>query len=85
MKAKQAAARQGDVELAMRTSLKHSSAFILPSPAVAPIRGLSLSPYPGALVTTGERMKGSDTQLCTVPQVTKCQRAPNNVLPMHEV
>lgn len=79
------AGRQGDVEFAMRTSLKYSSALSLPSPAVALICGLSLGPSLGALVTTGEQMKGSAIQLCAVPGVTECQRHPNNILQMHEV
>lgn len=70
---------QGDVQLAMRTSLKHSSALNLPSTAVAPFCGLFLGPSPGALVTTGEQIKGSAMQLWM------CQRGYNIILQMHEV
>ena len=78
-KAKQAAIWQGDVEFAMRTSLKYSSALSVPSPVVAPTCGLSLGPSPGALVTAGEKMKGSGTQLWAVPQATEHQKSPSNI------
>lgn len=52
----------------------------LPSPAAAPICDLSLGPTPGTLVTLGKQMKGSPIQLCTMPQVTQCQRDSKTVL-----
>lgn len=58
----------------------NSSTLSLPSPAAAPICDLFLHPPPGALVIPGKQMKGSAIQLCTVPQVTQCQRDSKTVL-----
>lgn len=77
--------RQENEQFAMRASLKYRSLFSLPSPAVAPVCGLSLGHSPGALISTKEQMKVSATQLCAVPAVTVCQRGINNVLQMPEV